>query len=73
MTNKSKAPSKIVNPQRKLNAMKALVKKAGGKMEFAGKVWNIKRGKQTTELTSRKLATYNLPKFAKAFRLPLSA
>lgn len=70
---KAKAPRKILNPQRTIDAKVALVKQAGGKMEFKGKVWEVRRGKKTTSLTSRELAALPLPRFAKTFRLPLSA
>lgn len=58
---------KVINPQYTLEAKKALVRKAGGRMTWGGKVWTIKsKTGRTTELSSRKLASYTLPTFAKS-------
>jgi hypothetical protein len=65
--------TRVTNPQPILEAKKALVKKAKGRLTFEGRRWTVKTPKVEKVLTSAQMAGFNLKGFAKAFRLPLQA
>jgi hypothetical protein len=62
--------TKVVNPQHTLEAKKALVRKAGGKMVWKGRQWVVVTPKaDPVEIPSRKLAGYSLKTFGKVLHL----
>jgi hypothetical protein len=61
---------KIVNPQPTLEVKKLVIRRAGGKMIWADRLWHISANGKDHAMASRELAAMTVGEVCKAFHLP---